>query len=243
MTTAARATYVAFPSSPALRQSSRLVIRNLEAGVKESQTDLITRIMFDFTDELLKVFLLDIVEMANLSPFLEKLVHGTVNTIRGTVHTVTKAVVHKLDNRQLRPLADHIRKLMLTAPDASGNPVPWVGFAIEEAFEQRLRRLVAALKGEAPESQTQELIAALSEITDRAMDVYIIQPTELVGLGFILRKVADGGAGVVRSAVHALIRKLVPDLTAVQLRDLAEYMEQLLLVNPTLEPKSSFGAA
>jgi hypothetical protein len=228
-------TYIAFPSSPDLRQISRQFIQNLLSSNKAPQNELVTRIMLDFTDELLKVFLLDMIHVVKLSPFMEKLVHGTVSTIRSTVHSVTRTVVHRLDNKQLRPLAEYIRRLMLTLPNAAGEPMPWVGFMIDEAFEQRMRKTIKGLRTPDYAAHVHDLVGVLCEVADRALSVYIVEPTELVQLGFILRKVADGGTHVINGAIHLLIRKLVPDLNQQQFVDMAEYLEQMLVRNPSLE--------
>lgn len=229
-------TYIAFRSSPALRQDSRRFLRNLALASPEPQSPLIASIMADFTDELLQVFMLDIIDLMQLSPFMHKLVHGTVSTIKSTVHGTTRAVVHKLSNQQLRPLAGYVQGLMLNVNDAQGDTQPWVGFAIDEAFHQRLRHLIQAMRADQPKAQEAELIGCLREVTDRAIAVYIDTPTALVGLGFVMRKVADGAASVIHKASHALIAKLIPDLQAEQYAQLADYMEGLLLSGALPEP-------
>lgn len=228
-------TFIAFPSSPELRELSRQLIQNLAAGVSTSQHDLVSRIMLDFTDELLQVFLLDMIEVVQLSPILEKLVHGTVNTIRSTVHSVTRAIVHRLNQGQLQQLGDYIRGLMLTVPAADG-PRPWVGFPVDTHFELRLRRVIGGLQGDNPNAQVPELVAMLCAISDRAIQVYVVQPIELIRLGFVLRKVADAGAHVISGAIHMLIRRLVPDLSRAQYIHLASYLQGMLVTNPQLEP-------
>jgi len=195
----------------------------------------VSRIMLDFTDDLLKVFLLDMIDMVKLSPLMEKLVHGTVNTIRNTVHSITRTIVHRLDQGQLRQLGDYIRQLMLTKPDAGGDQ-PWVGFPIDASFELRMRRVIGSLQGDNPGSQSAELVAVLCSISDQAIQVYVVKPIELIRLGFVLRKVADGGARVISGAIHMLIRKLVPNLTRQQYADLASYLQGMLVINPELEP-------
>jgi hypothetical protein len=233
-------TYIAFPSSPELRELSRRLIQNLVNGVPEPQHELVSRIMLDFTDELLKVFLLDMIEVVKLTPLMEKLVHGTVNTIRSTVHSVTRTIVHRLDKGQLRQLGDYIRKLMLTVPGPDGLPQPWVGFPIDAGFELRVRRVIGGLQSDTPNTQVPELVAVLCSISDRAIQVYVVQPIELIRLGFVLRKVADGGARVISGAIHMLIRRLVPDLNKQQYRDLATYLQGMLITNPELEPGTAF---
>lgn len=214
---------------------SRQLIHNLVTGDRAPQHELVTRIMLGFTDELLQVFLLDMVKVVHLSPFMEKLVHGTVSTIRSTVHGITRSVVHRLDNQQLRPIADYIRKLMLSVPTSDGGSSPWVGFAIDAAFERRMRVVIANMHSDHYRAHVQELVDVLCEVTDRAVETYIVEPTELVRLGFFLRKIADGGMHVIRGAIHVLIRRLVPDLERQQFVDMANYLEQMLLASPELE--------
>lgn len=223
--------YVAFRSSERLRANSRLLLKNLESRSTEPQSVVMNAIMADFTDELLQAYMIDIIDIMQLSPFMNKFIHGTVSTIKTTVSSVSKPIINKLSNKQLVPLGDYIRDIMLTAPHPERGEQPWVGFSLDAAFHARVEALISKLREPNPTAHTTELVEILSKITDRAMEVYIVAPTELLGLGFITRKVADTGSTVIRSASQALIRKLIPDLGEAQLVALANYMDELLLRN------------
>ena len=108
------AIHIAFISSSGLRQDSAKLIANIEAHSTASQAELMIKIVNDFTNEILQVFFLDLTALLALSPFMEKVVASSVNTIRSTTQTVSRKIIHKLDNTQLQPLADYMGSVMLT---------------------------------------------------------------------------------------------------------------------------------
>lgn len=222
-------TYLAFVSTPELRHDSVQFLKNIDARSRESQADLMSSIISNFTDETLKVFFLDLTALLELSPFMEKVVVGSVNTIKSTIHSVSRTVIHKLDNKQLIPLSDYISGLMLTATDADGIDQPCVGFPISDDMRLRLQKLVIDMQGNDPHAHVHELTDMLNEITDLALEVYLSTPTELLKLGFFLRKIADGSVSVVRGAIHMVIRRLVPDLTAEHLQALTQYLDNMVM--------------
>lgn len=223
--------YIAFVSTPELRRDSIQLLKNIDARSPDSQAELMTRIINAFTDQILKVFLLDMTDLLALSPFMGKVVTGSVSTIKSTIHSVSRTVIQKLDNKQLIPLADYIGSIMLTTSDAGGVEKPCVGFPVSPATEQRLQRLVSAMNGAEPHSHIPELMAMLNEITDLALEAYLLTPIELLKLGFVLRKLAEGSVSIIRGAIHMVIRRLVPDLNSTQLQSVAHYLNDLILHN------------
>jgi hypothetical protein len=223
--------YIAFVSSPELRRDSLELVKNIDARTSASQADLMTSIIIDFTDEILKVFFLDLTELLGLSHFMEKVVTGAVSTIKSTIHSVSRTVIHKLDNKQLIPLADYIRNIMLVAAAADGVEKPYIGFPISDATRLRMQMLVSDMKGSDPHTHVAELTDMLNEITDLALEAYLITPIELLKLGFILRKLSEGSVTIIRGAVHLMIRRLVPDLTTEHLQSVTEYLHDMVLLN------------
>lgn len=223
--------HIAFLSSDQLRRNSEQLIANIEARSRAPQSDLMINIMSDFTDEVLQVFFIDIIDLLQLSHFMQRVIHGSVSTIKSTIHSISRTIIHKLDNKQIVPMADYMGSLMLTAPDASGDDRAWVGFPVSEAMVDRLDTLINNIRHGNPQEHTQELSSVLNEITDLAMAAYFTMPIELLKLGFILRKMAEGGVSVIRGAVHIVIRKLIPDLSNEQLLAVANYMDTLILRN------------
>lgn len=224
-------TYIAFASTQELRRDSMQLLANIDARSKESQAELMTRIIHNFTDEILQAFFLDMVNLLELSPFMARVVNGSVTTIRETIHTVSSRILHRLDNRQLMPLSDYMSSVMLTANDAAGQPQPYVGFPVHEATEQRLTKLITAMRQGDPKAQRPELKAMLNEITDLSLEIYLLTPIELLKLNFLLRKLAEGSVAVIRGAIHLVIGRLLPDLDDRQLLEVANYLEGMILRN------------
>ncbi|MDP2227777.1 MAG: hypothetical protein Q8J78_09925, partial [Moraxellaceae bacterium] len=221
--------YIAFLSSERLRHNSETLVANIDKRVSASQSGLLNDIMVDFTDEVLQVFFIDIIDLLKLSPFMSKLIHGSVGTIKSTIHSISRTIINKLDNKQLLPMADYVGSLMLTAPDVHGHAAAYVGFPISADTYKRLHDVITKMRDGQTQEQIPALTAVLNEVTDLAMEAYFTNPIELLKLGFILRKMAEGGVSVIRGAVHMVIRKLVPDLTHDQLLAVAEYMDSLIL--------------
>jgi hypothetical protein len=234
--------YVAFPSPIELRQDSEQLVANINARSRASQADLMMRVMTRFTDEVLKVFFTDTVTLMNMGPFMAKLVHGAVNSIRKTSISVSGTIIRKLDNKQLQPLAEHICTVMLTHTTAQHEQVPYVGFAVSDQTYQRLTKVIADMRAGNATDHATAFTASLLEITDLAVDAYLRTPIEILNLGIILRKLAEGGMSMIQGAVHMVIRKLAPDMESDQLLALAAHLEQLIIHDPKLGPTQKIAA-
>lgn len=223
--------HIAFVSSPELRHDSEALIDHVEAGHRAPQADLMVATIGRFADEILQAFFVDLISLLHLSPLLTAAVSGTVATVKAAVHGIARAVIHKLDNRQLLPLAEYMGGVMLTAPDTSGDPTPYVGFPVSTVTHQRLDRLLQDMRRSDPKAHEAELASVLREITDRALDAYMLTPIELLKLGLILRKTAEGGVRVIRNAIHLMIRKVLPDLDGTQLLAVAQHLNGMVLAH------------
>lgn len=226
--------YLAFPSPPHLRRNSEQFVAAIESRTKASQVDIMTSIMNDFTDEILKVFFIDMIPLMKLSPFMEKVVLGSVGTIKKTVHSVSGTVIKKLDNPQMIPLANYMRGVMLNAPGVSGPDSPYVGFPLKDEVHARLVTVMAKMRAGDAKAHVNEFSAVMIEVTDLAVDTYLSTPIKLLNLGLILRKLSEGGMSVIQGATHMVIRKLTPDLDSAQLLIVAEYLEKMILIDPRL---------
>lgn len=234
--------YVAFQSPAELRQDSEQLVANIKVHSKASQTELMMRIMTRFTDEVLKVFFIDTISLMNMGPWMAKIVHGTVNSIRSTSINVSGTVIRKLDNKQLGPLADHICTVMLTHTTANQQAIPYVGFAIDNATHERLQSVIAAMRSGNARDHYQDFSDILIKINDLAVDAYLRRPIEVLKLGLIMRKLAEGGMSMTQGATHMIIRKLAPDLESHQLLALADHLEQLIIIDPKLGPTGAIAA-
>lgn len=221
--------HIAFVSSPGLRRDSEDLIAHVEAGSQEPQAGLMIQTIHQFTDEILHVFFIELIELLHLNPLLGKVITGAVASIKTTISGIAGAIIHRLDNKQLLPLADYMGSVMLTAPDTSGDPTPYVGFPVSETTQDRLQDLLEQMHRDDPKAHEPELARLLNEITDRALDVYMLTPIELLKLGLVLRKGAEGGVSVIRSAIHLVIRKVLPDLNGPQLLAVANHLSGLVL--------------
>lgn len=223
--------HIAFVSSPELRRDSEQLITQVEAGSRESQGELMISTINRCADEILQVFFVDLIDLLHLNPLLAKVITGAVATIKTTVHGIARTIIHKLDNQQLTPLAEYMGGIMLTAPDTSGDPTPYVGFPVSEETQARLQKLLQDMRKDDPKQHERELASLLNEITDRALDAYMLTPIELLKLGLILRKTSEGGVSVIRGAIHLVIRKVLPDLDGNQLLAIANHLSGLVVTN------------
>lgn len=223
--------HIAFVSSPELRRHAEQLIARVEAGSPEAQSGLMTATINRFIDEILQVFFLDLVDLLRLNPLLTRLLHGAVATMEAALHGIARGLLHRLDNDDLQPLAGYMGGVLLTAPDASGDPTPYVGFPLDAGLHQRLEDLQRQLQGGDPRRCEPELAAVLEAIADRALEAYLHTPLSLLRLGFLPRRSAQAGIAVVRSAIHLLLRRLLPELDGTQLQAVAHHVGGLLLAD------------
>lgn len=227
--------FIAFPSSVALRSDVDTLVRNVESGSKASQKQLAAHAFETAAREIMKAFVVDLATRLQNPDKPNRDVQKSLATIDDHLGSFCKLLVNFISNDRLAPALRHFRTLMLDLDDARGPAQPWGGYRVEDAFVAEYRAVIAHLRDPAVTRESydgQRVCRLFDEMMDRLIDVFMEQPKQLMQFGFIARKAADAGIGLVRSGMHGMMHKTIPFLGARQRLQLAEHLEQLLIALP-----------
>lgn len=220
--------YIAHASSPRMRSNALQLIRQLEEGGTESVAPLLTCVVEEFTDEIIHVYLLDLIDILGLSPSAARLIRRTAQTIRSTMQRLIKALLRGMSNDRLQPLTGYLHQLMIDIPDDHGQLHPYTGHVILPAMRERQQHVITRIRMGQGEKVREDLLQVLLEMVNTAIRVYFEHPKSLLQLSFLLDKMAGGGIELTRGAVTMAVHHIVPGLNDEQLRAVADYMQHLL---------------
>lgn len=223
--------YIAFASSARLFELDSRFIQNMKAGVKESQAPLVMEVLSLFIDEVLDVFFVAPMNFVGLKEFQRKIVLGAVSTIKKATHFALGKIVKSLSNEDLRAIAQYMDVMLQIEPEGS-NPPAYICFPIDVVLEQRLHSVFARARAEDAKKEVPELTSALLALTEAALTAYILQPLELLKLGYVMKKLAMGSYEIVRTASHVLVKKLFETMDESELKRISEYLDQLIRQGP-----------
>ncbi|MZR61786.1 hypothetical protein [Alcanivorax sp. DP30] len=218
--------FVAFPCSDALRSETEKLIINLNAGVTEPQNKLAMQTIDLLIEDLLAGFLLNLIDVLEMKNFMARLVRSTGGTINKAGSSIANASLKKMDNKQMRPMADHVASLMLDV-QINDEVQPWMGVPVDEALSSEIEKLIDGLRSDNPKVFVPMAMDVLEKLTDQAADVYISQSVQLLQVGMVLRKMASAAISAVKGAMRMMNKKTLPDLNEEQLRALADYIDDL----------------
>lgn len=218
--------FVAFPCSAELRSETEKLIINLRAGVSEPQNKAAMATIDLLIEDLLNGFLLNLIDVLEMQNFMAKLVRSTAGTINKAGTTIANASLKKMDNKQMRPMADHVASLMLDV-EVDGEIQPWMGVPVNAELSAELAQVVTGLRSDNPKQSVPMAMDVLDKLTAQAAEVYISESVRLLGVGMVLRKMASAAISAVKGAMRLMVKKTLPDLDEQQLRALADYIETL----------------
>ncbi len=218
--------FVAFPCSAELRSETEKLIINLHMGVSEPQNKLAMSTIELLIEDLLDGFLLKLIDVLEMQNFMAKMVRSTAGTINKAGSTIASASLKKMDNKQLRPMGEHVAGLMLDV-DVEGDVQPWMGVPVTDDLSTEIEGLLVGLRGDTPKEFVPVAMDVLDKLTDQAVDVYINESVRLLQVGIVLRKMASAATSAVKGAMRLMLKKTLPDLNDDQLRALADYIDHL----------------
>jgi hypothetical protein len=218
--------YFAFPASNLLRDESQVLMENFERGVTAPQSARFVQVAQLFTNEIVDALLLNIVRAASAGHSGAGVLESFASLIKSTVNGLTKQVLGKMSNDELRALAGYIkqRRLEVSAPDGERH---YICFTMPAAFQQRFRD--ALEQGARGERNVKELQACMEQFSDMAHKAFYEESLGAIKLGFIGRKLVDVGGVAMQKGSLAAIRRLIPDLEGEDLKRFSEYFLGMLI--------------
>jgi hypothetical protein len=229
--------YVSFVTSDALRKAGETLVKEVERGNWKQQQVLIDVIRL-FDEEVGKAFALEGIQAMGLSGGAERFVHSVLSTITATTNKISKQVIPKLDEKQMRIAADHVRSLSLYSEDAAGNKIPRTGFVVPDSVEALRLTMTREVRAGNWQSQRENAATLLREIGDQLLAEVYLKSIKAMGLGFFADKIIQGGAGVARMLQHKLIDWAIGTLDEQAFQRAVDFMETRALHLP--EPQTHY---
>lgn len=223
--------YVAFPSTPRLFELDTLFISNMKAGVKENQGPLVMDVMSLFVEEVLDIFFVAPADFVGLKEFQRKIVLGAVSTIKKAVHFALGKIVKSLTNNDLVAISQYMDVMLQREPEGTVPPA-YIAFPISDVLEERLHGVFSRAQTGDAKKEVPEIVNTLLLLTDEALSAYILQPLDLLKLGFVMKKLATGSYEIVRTASHVLVKKLFETMDGPEIKRICEYLDKLIRKGP-----------
>lgn len=225
-------TYVAFRSSEALHTTTDGFITRMNNGATRTEPETMDKIMRLFIQEALQAFLLNPTEQAGLSNTLKKIISLTADTISKASHVVIKSTVKKLNLSQNQKTAEYMDSIRIQLEDAG--ELAWhVAFPISDEMASKGRHAMAQIIDGQEDAAREDVKAFFHELTDIAMLWYFERPMDLLGLGPIMRKVANMGIATTRKAMHSAIDRVIPKLHGEEFRISVQYSMDMMIDGPS----------
>jgi hypothetical protein len=224
--------FAAYPSHPSLRNDIETLNSNLNAGTRESQKALAAHAFETAAQEVLEALVTNLVRKLENPQKPNAEIHKTINRVRDSMGGLCRMITGVLSNEKLAVAMRHYRTLLLDIDDANGVAQPWIGIRVDSAFVSELRAVTTLLRDENAAYDAQRTMRMLDRLTDMVIGAMIDQPKEQMGLGFVMRKTADGAISLVRSAMHGMTHRSIPHLSPRQRKGLAEHLDSMLLELP-----------
>ncbi len=224
--------FVAFEDSEKLWENSGQFIRNMRAGVEASQIPLLVEVMHDFLDEVLDVFVLRPMERLHLTPAAQKTVDVTVATVKKSCHFLSRKILQRLANEDVRDLAEYMDELVRVLPGRGGRPAGHTALPISGKLAQEMNRITSDLHREDPPDCIQGVTDALLELLDVAVDCLYSKPLSCLRVGAVARKIIHVNFLTVHKVLKTALVKLVPHFSVEQLRAASGYFQGLIVSVP-----------
>lgn len=218
--------YFAFPSSDDLRDSSLTLLENFERGVKEPQNALFIRVAQLFADEVVDMLLLNLVRGSESSHSSASVIESFAGLIKTTVHGLIKQLLSKMNNDELRPLAEVIRERRLTLV-REGEEKDFICFVMSPDFHARFRKVLE--RGMRGEQDSAELLACMESFSEQSLKAFYDDSIKPLKLGFIGRKLTDVGGAAMRKGAESANKRLIPSLKDQELIDFSTYFNSMLI--------------
>lgn len=220
--------YAAFNTSPELRKRTETLLYEMDQG-NWKQHQVLIDIVHHFNQESNKAYVLDALAAMDIGPGAERFVNSTLGTLTSTIMRLTKQVVPKLDEKQIKVAANHIRQLSLCVSDESGGLLAKTGFPIPlqaEALRLSIAQQIQAGKWREQRAPVKQL---LSQLGDLMFDEIYLKSMRSMNFGFLTTKMIQGGTGIVKATQHQLINYAVNTMEENDFHQMLSYTEQLIL--------------
>ena len=225
----------AFAASDALQQDFQAVIAAYADGniPKAPQSARVVQLAQRYADEIVDALLLNLLNGAEAGSAAPKALETVASLIKGTVHTLIKQVLSKLDNKELQPVAAYVstRRTILqsvageAAGDKSGER-DYISFDLSDADFARFDTIWSAnASGQIDKAALNETMLRFSTL---AIAAFYEDSAKALKLGFIARNLFNVGHSAIGKGSQVAINRLIPALRDKETQDFAAYFHGML---------------
>ncbi|MEK6788393.1 MAG: hypothetical protein AABY68_05535 [Pseudomonadota bacterium] len=220
---------VAYATTTELQTQVFQLHQALQAGIRDDQSKLATRLIQDAAHELITIFFSELIVSLQSAGDLPAYRDGA-----SMVSEIADKLTHYLgwasaffSNERIKPAVSHYHAMMLQRP-LDGSMQPVIAFAIPDALAQRLEKVLVPLsQGQA--ASAHEGIEALIEVIDLALHALLIKPKQLMKFNFVVDKTLNGVISLTQSLSFRSLRKIGEQMPAAHQPILAQHLQQFLL--------------
>ncbi|USA54851.1 hypothetical protein [Acinetobacter sp. C32I] len=214
--------YFGILPSASLSQDIQLAQANRDS--KEPQYPLRDKISLQLTDELIDTMLVHLVQQFPPSDKRDT-TEGLAIKIRGIVETLMKQLLGKASNEQvLESLAFMEKSLFI---DNEGKQR--IGTVLPDNLVNDMKKSFAEVAAGNGKEQRDALTQQFKSFADALIHHFMTEFNKTLGLGMVKRGVASVATSGVETAVHIVIKKLIPSLSQVELEVFTKHFDQLLV--------------
>ncbi|MEK6787961.1 MAG: hypothetical protein AABY68_03310 [Pseudomonadota bacterium] len=218
----------AFAASPALQEDFQAVIAAYADGniPKAPQSARIVQLAQRYADEIVDALVLNLLNGAEADSAAPKALETVASLIKGTVHTLIKQVLSKLDNKELQPVAAYVATRRTILKDAEGGERDYISFDLSDADFARFDAVWSAnAAGQIDKAALNETMLRFSTL---AIAAFYEDSAKALKLGFIARNLFNVGHGAIGKGSQLAINRLIPALREKEVRDFAAYFHGML---------------
>jgi len=209
---------------PSATLSQDIQLAQANRNSKEPQYPLRDKISLQLTDELIDTMLVHLVQQFPPSDKRDT-TEELAQKIRSIVSTLMKQLLGKTSNDQvLESLAFMEKSLFI---DNEGKQR--IGTVLPDSLVNDMRKSFAEVAAGNGKEQRDALTQQFKTFADALIQHFMTEYNKTLGLGMVKRGVASVATSGVETAVHIVIKKLIPSLSQVELEVFTKHFDQLLV--------------
>ena len=209
---------------PSATLSQDIQLAQANRNSKEPQYPLRDKLSLQLTDELIDTMLVHLVQQFPPSDKRDT-TEELAQKIRSIVSTLMKQLLGKTSNDQvLESLAFMEKSLFI---DNEGKQR--IGTVLPDSLVTDMRKSFAEVAAGNGKEQRDALTQQFKTFADALIQHFMTEYNKTLGLGMVKRGVASVATSGVETAVHIVIKKLIPSLSQVELEVFTKHFDQLLV--------------
>lgn len=214
--------YFGILPSATLSQDIQLAQANRDS--KEPQYPLRDKISLQLTDELIDTMLVHLVQQFPPSDKRDT-TEELAQKIRSIVSTLMKQLLGKTSNDQVLESLAFMEKSLFTDNEGKQR----IGAVLPDNLVIEMKKSFAEVAAGNGKEQRDALTQQFKSFADVLIHHFMTEYNKTLGLGMVKRGVASVATSAVETAVHIVIKKLIPSLSQIELEVFTKHFDQLLV--------------